>query len=57
MVDTWIINDVMYQFPVQVLKFRVMDLNEDTTYEVRFRGKPSGTRTPGTYYPDRDPIN
>ena len=56
MVDTWIINDVMYQFPVQVLRFRVMDLNEDTTYEVRFRGKPSGTRTPGTYYPDRDPV-
>ena len=25
--------------------------------KVRFRGKPSGTRTPGTYYPDRDPIN
>jgi hypothetical protein len=54
MVDTWIINDVMFQFPTQVLKFRVLDLNEDTTYEVRFRGKPSGTRTPGTMYP-RDP--
>ena len=52
-VETWIINDVKYQFPQTVLKFRVLELNEDTTYEVRFRAsRPSGTRVPGTYYPD-----
>ena len=45
-VDGWIINDVTYQFPQNVLRFRVMGLNEDTTYEVRFRGTSSPTRTP-----------
>lgn len=47
-VDTWIINDVMYQFPQTVLKFRVLGLNEDTTYEVRFRGQHKK--------PDPDPV-
>ena len=56
-VDTWIINDVMYQFPQLVLKFRVLGLNEDTTYEVRFRGMATATRIPGTLYPGREPIN
>lgn len=57
-VDTWIINDVKYQFAGNaVLKFRVTGLDEGTTYEVRFRGistaSPSPT-VPGTVYP-RDP--
>ena len=56
MVDTWLINNVKYQFPGTVLKFRVLELNEDTIYEIRFRGKPSHTRTPGTKYP-RDPAD
>ena len=47
MVDTWYINGVGYQFPPVVLNIRVMDLNEDTTYEVRFRAvRTSATATP-----------
>ncbi len=45
-VDTWIINDVKYQFPGTVLRFRVMDLDEGTTYEVRFRGYTVSNPTP-----------
>lgn len=36
-VDTWFINNVGYQFPQDVNNIRVMELNEDTIYEVRFR--------------------
>ncbi len=55
-VDTWIINDVKYQFAGNaVLKFRVTGLDEATTYEIRFRGasnpaSPSPT-VPGVIYP------
>ena len=45
-VDSWIINDVKYQFPGTVLKFRVRGLDEATTYEVRFRAVSSSTSTP-----------
>ena len=51
-VESWIINDVKYQFPVTVLKFRVTGLDEATTYEVRFRTVRSATPTPNNvYYP------
>ena len=49
-VESWIINDVKYQFPVTVTKFRVTGLDEATTYEVRFRGVSSSPTTPGTFY-------
>ena len=46
-VDSWIINKVTYQFPQHVVKFRVLGLDEDTTYEVRFRNASSPTQVPG----------
>ena len=47
-VESWIINDVKYQFPVTVLKFRVTGLDEATTYEVRFGSVGSkASPTPG----------
>ena len=47
-VDTWIINDVKFQFAGNaVLKFRVTGLDEGTTYEIRFRGVSTGTTAPG----------
>ena len=49
-VETWIINNVKYQFPQHVIQFRVLGLDEDTTYEVRFRNASSPTRVPGTVY-------
>lgn len=53
-VDTWYINNVKYQFPQTVSRFRVMGLDEATTYEVRFKGLGSAT-TPPSKYPGRDP--
>ena len=55
-VDTWIINDVKYQFPGTVTRFRVMGLDEDTTYEVRFRGVSTSTATPVGNYPAPTPM-
>lgn len=50
-VESWLINDVKYQFPGNaVVKFRVMGLDEGTTYEIRFQGvSTGGSPTPGTY--------
>ena len=42
-IDSWIINDVKYQFPTTVRKFQVRNLDEATTYEVRFRGVSKST--------------
>ena len=55
-VESWIINDVKYQFPVSVLKFRVQGLDEATTYEVRFGTvASSASPTPSVFVP-RDPV-
>ena len=57
-VDMWLINNVKYQFPQVVTKIRVLDLDEDTTYEVRFRGVSSTTSAPApTVTPYNGPIN
>lgn len=55
-VDYWLINGVKYQFPKDIQKFRVVDLDEPTVYEVVFKGQakstpqPGRTPTPTTYY-------
>lgn len=51
-VESWIINDVWYQFPQSVLKFRVYGIDEATTYEVRYKGVAAGG-TPSAVYPGR----
>lgn len=38
-IDYWLINGVKYQFPNNVVKFRVEDLDEATVYEVVFKGQ------------------
>ena len=55
-VESWIINDVKYQFPGTVLHFRVMGLDEGTTYEVRFRGLPSASPTPRQEWATQIPV-
>ncbi len=55
-VDYWLINGVKYQYPKDIQKFRVVDLNEATVYEVVFKGQarttsqPGKTPSPTTYY-------
>lgn len=46
-VDYWLINGVKYQYPRDIQKFRVEDLNEATVYEVVFKGEGRRTSTPG----------
>lgn len=48
-VDYWLINGVKYQYPNNVTKFRVENLDENTVYEVVFKGETKKT-TPTTYY-------
>ncbi len=55
-VDYWLINGVKYQYPKDIQKFRVVDLDEPTVYEVVFKGQSRSTPQPGrtpaptTYY-------
>lgn len=52
-VDYWLINGVKYDYPANVTKFRVEDLNEATVYEVVYKGqKKTNATTPPTvkYY-------
>lgn len=46
-VDYWLINGVKYQFPKDIQKFRVLELNEATVYEVVFKGQAKKTPAPG----------
>ncbi len=55
-VDYWLINDVKYQFPVDVVKFRIEELNEATVIEVVFKGQARQTTAPGkTPVPTKTP--
>jgi hypothetical protein len=51
-VDYWLINGVKYQYPNNVTKFRVENLDEATVYEVVYKGQTTKktTDTPKTYY-------
>ncbi len=52
-VDYWLINGVKYQFPNNTVKFRVVDLDEATVYEVVFKNQ-SRRQTPVPGY--RTPV-
>ena len=56
-VDYWLINNVKYQFPQNVVKFRIEDLDEATVIEVVFKGQTrQKTPAPGkTPAPDKTP--
>lgn len=45
-VDYWLINGVKYQYPNNVTKFRVEELDEQTVYEVVYRGQKKTTTNP-----------
>ncbi len=45
-VDYWLINNVKYQFPQEVTKFRIEGLNEATVIEVVLKGQAKQTSTP-----------
>ncbi len=51
-VDYWLVNGVKYQYANNVTKFRVEELDENTVYEVVFKGetKTEKKETPTTYY-------
>lgn len=52
-VDYWLINGVKYQFPNNVTKFRVENLDEATVYEVVFKNQTKrNTQTPSPLYPN-----
>ena len=53
-VDYWLINGVKYQFPVNVTKFRVENLDEATVYEVVFKNQ-TRKQTPSSIYPAPTP--
>ncbi len=42
-IDYWLINGVKYQYPKDISKFRVEELNEATVYEVVFKGQTKTT--------------
>lgn len=48
-IDYWLINGVKYEYPKDISKFRVEDLNEATTFEVVFKGQTKKTDNK-TYY-------
>ncbi len=48
-IDYWLINGVKYQYPKDISKFRVEDLDEATVYEVVFKGQTKKTDNK-TYY-------
>jgi len=55
-VDYWLINGVKYQFPNNVTKFRVENLDEATVYEVIFKNQTKrNTQTPSPVRPTPTP--
>ncbi|MBQ6332143.1 MAG: hypothetical protein IJI34_05155 [Clostridia bacterium] len=55
-VDYWLINGVKYQFPNNVTKFRVENLDEATVYEVVFKNQTKrNTQTPSPVRPTPTP--
>ena len=48
-IDYWLVNGVKYQYPKDISKFRVEDLDEATVYEVVFKGQAKKTDNK-TYY-------
>lgn len=53
-IDYWLINNVKYQYPKDIEKFRIENLNEATVIEVVFKGQsnpaPGKTPAPTKYY-------